>query len=300
MDRTTHYGVASEISQLEARPRTAELDASAAGDCVQEAVIGERTAWLLGTIESEIIPRLMLAHRTHAHLAPHGASTRGGPSSEEIERFANLAIAEDPAAALACVLELRHEGVSLEEIYLDLIAPAARRLGALWDADECDFSTVTVGLWRMQQVMYELSPAFQRDLRSPDASRSALMAPAPGSQHTLGLFMVAEFFRRAGWSVSGEPSMTARELIQAASSEWFDIAGLSVGVESHVDGVAQLVTDLRRASRNQSLVVLVGGPVFTIYPEFFALTGADALAADATLAVAEAEALVATKRGVHR
>lgn len=296
MDRTTHYGVANEFSQLESRPRTADLGVSTADHCIQEAVIGERTAWLLGTIESEIIPRLMLAHRTQAHLAVHAASTRNGPSSDEIERFANLAIADDPSAAMACVLALRDEGLALDEIYLDLIAPAARRLGALWDADECDFSTVTVGLWRMQQVMYELSPAFQRDVLSLDASRNALMAPAPGSQHTLGLFMVAEFFRRAGWSVSGEPSMTARELIQSASREWFDIAGLSVGVESHVDGVAQLISDLRRASRNQSLVVLVGGPVFAIYPEFFAMTGADALAADATQAVAEAESRVAAKQ----
>jgi MerR family transcriptional regulator, light-induced transcriptional regulator len=296
MDRTTHYGVAHEVSPIETRSRAADLGAGATDPCMQEAMIGERTAWLLGTIEAEIIPRLMLAHRTQVYLAPYGASTRRGPTSEEIERFANLAISQDPSAALAFVLALQEEGLALEEVYLDLIAPAARRLGALWDADECDFSTVTVGLWRMQQVMYELSPSFQRDVASVDGSRSALMAPAPGSQHTLGLFMVSEFFRRAGWSVSGEPSMSARELIRMVSREWFDVAGLSVGVENHVDGVAQLIADLRQASRNQSLVVLVGGPVFALNPEFLALTGADALAADATQAVTAAEALVAATR----
>lgn len=296
MDRTTHYGVAHDVSQMESRPRSADLGAAVADPCMQEAVIGERTAWLLGTIEAEIIPRLMLAHRTQFHLAPYGLSTRRGPTSEEIERFANLSISEDPSAALACVMAFQEEGLALEEVYLDLIAPAARRLGALWDADECDFSSVTVGLWRMQQVMYELSPSFQRDVSPLDNSRSALMAPAPGSQHTLGLFMVAEFFRRAGWSVSGEPSMTARELIHAVSRDWFDVAGLSVGVENHLDGVGQLIADLRQASRNQSLVILVGGPIFALYPEFLAQTGADALAADATQAVAEAEAFVAAKR----
>jgi MerR family transcriptional regulator, light-induced transcriptional regulator len=298
MDRTTHYGVAQEVSQLESRSRIAELEPALADPCGQPELLGERTAWLLGTIEAEIIPRLMLAHRTQMNLGPSGPSSRAGPTAEEIETFSSLSISADANAALAFVVALQDEGLTLDEIYLDLLAPAARRLGALWDADECDFSSVTVGLWRMQQVMYELSPSFQREVALPGSSRSALMAPMPGSQHTLGLFMVAEFFRRAGWTVSGEPSLTSRELIQAVSHEWFDMAGLSVGVECQIDGVAQLIADLRQASRNQSLVIMVGGPIFAVHPEFVALTGADAMASDASEAVVEAERIVgASRRG---
>jgi MerR family transcriptional regulator, light-induced transcriptional regulator len=298
MDRTTHYGVAQEVSPLESRSRIGEPDSALRDPCGQPELLGERTAWLLGTIEAEIIPRLMLAHRTQLHLGSTGQSSRAGPTAEEIERFSNLSISADANAALAFVVALQNDGLTLDEIYLDLLAPAARRLGALWDADECDFSSVTVGLWRMQQVLYELSPSFQREVTSPESSRSALMAPMPGSQHTLGLFMVAEFFRRAGWTVSGEPSLTSRELIQAVSHDWFDVAGLSVGAECQIDGVAQLIADLRQASRNQSLAIMVGGPIFAVHPEFAALTGADAMAADASQAVAEAESLVgASRRG---
>ena len=79
----------------------------------------------------------------------------------------------------------------------------------MWDADLCDFTQVTIGLWRLQQLMYELSPAFQDDAqRGVQIHRAMLVlvpvpvpVPVPGSQHTLGLLRVAEFFRRAGWGV---------------------------------------------------------------------------------------------------
>lgn len=294
MNRPTQYGARQEVPHVDGRPRLDDTEGRGAGSepGPYDSGSGERTAWLLDTIEAEIIPRLMLAHRTQPHAGPQRSSLRSGPTTEEIEEFSNLSLAHDASVSLAYVVALRDEGLTLEEIYLDLLTPAARRLGALWETDERDFTEVTIGLWRMQQVMYELSPSFRRETEPQSGSRSALLAPAPGSQHTLGVFMVAEFFRRAGWNVSGEPAMSARELIQAVSHDWFDVAGLSVGAELHIDGLTQFIADLRRASRNKSLAIMVGGPIFVLHPEFVALTGADGTAADASKALAEAEKLV--------
>ena len=294
MDRTTQYGGRQDLPKGDGRPRLDDTDGRGAGPATEpyESGSGERTAWLLDTIEAEIIPRLMLAHRTQPHAGPQRSSLRTGPTSDEIEEFSNLCLVQDASASLAYVVALRDEGLTLEEIYLDLLTPAARRLGALWETDDRDFTEVTIGLWRMQQVMYELSPSFRRETDHQPGSRSALLAPAPGSQHTLGVFMVAEFFRRAGWNVSGEPAMSARELIQAVSHDWYDVAGLSVGAELHIDGLTQFIADLRRASRNKALAIMVGGPIFVLHPEFVALTGADGTASDASKALTEAEKLV--------
>jgi methanogenic corrinoid protein MtbC1 len=250
-------------------------------------------AWLLQTIQAEIIPRLMLAHREPTLQVLLAGNPRPAPGPVEVAALAQMVMGSDPHEASAYVEELHAEGMSLEMIYLDLLAPTASRLGELWESDDCDFTEVTVGLWRLQQVMYELSAEFLDRKREHAPGHRALLAPAPGSQHTFGLFMVAEFFRRAGWDVLDRASVSADALCATVRAEWFDIVGLSVGSVVHVEELASVILDLRRASANPAVVVLVGGPLMVKHPELIVRLGADATASDAPHAVAQAEELVA-------
>lgn len=255
------------------------------------------SAWLVHAIETEIIPRLMLAHREPTLRIVPKQPICEGPGPEHVAALAKLILKRDAAESAAYVDEMCERGVALEQIYLDLLAPTARRLGELWDSDECAFTDVTVGLWRLQQVMYELSPDFQRDGQGGAApSRRALLAPAPGSQHTFGLFMVAEFFRRAGWQVMGKPDGSTDALLAVARNEWFDVIGLSAGSDVHIEGLTSVILELRHASVNPDVAVMVGGPIFTAHPELFVRVGADATATDAPNAVAQADSLVAARR----
>jgi methanogenic corrinoid protein MtbC1 len=230
--------------------------------------------WLVRTIEAEIIPRLVAAHRQD--------STHGGPLAakvfpEDVIAFSDLTMQQDADACLEFVGSIRSRGVSLPAIYLDLIAPAASRLGALWCEDRCDFTLVTVGLWRMQQVLYDLSPEFRTGPEAASAQQRRIMLSAvPGSQHTMGILMVSEFFHRAGWPV--------------VSRQWFDVIGISVGSEPQLDKVGELIHGLRRASKNPEVRVMLGGPV-TISSDYARQCGANAVAADAEQAIAIATQL---------
>lgn len=253
----------------------------------------ERLAWLVSTIEGEIIPRLMLAH--HAS----GLESDDQPSPidagvREVEAFARLTMGSDAEAPAAQIEALREAGASLESIYLNLLAPTARYLGELWEADLCDFTTVTAALWRLQHLMYDLSPAFQGNGDGEGQTRKyhALLAPVPGSQHTFGLLMVAEFFRRGGWDVWTQPATTMFELVEAVHSEWFDLIGFSAATETQIEGLTAVIVTLRKASCNPNLVVLVGGAAFVAHPHLVAQVGADATAIDAPRAIEQAERLV--------
>ena len=252
----------------------------------------DRMAWLVRTIEAEIIPRLMLAHRGGAAVVEPDLGAGIAPTADDVIELARIALDQEAAVAVRFIEAFRAEGVALDTIYLDLLAPAARHLGDMWEADLCDFTQVTVGLWRLQQVMYDLSPAFQNDVEYGVKSRRAMLVPAPGSQHTLGLFMVAEFFRRAGWDVWGEPSATAPDLLEAVRSEWFDVIGFSVGAEVQLEGLSSVILALKRASRNPAVRVLLGGPVASQIPDLHTRLGADATAFDANQALTVAEALL--------
>ena len=249
-----------------------------------------RLGRLVRTIETEIIPRLMLAHR--ATVTVHDAPVGRAALAADVEELTRLILAHDVATAAAFVQALRARGLSADAICLDLLAPVARRLGELWTDDRCSFSEVTIGLWRLQQVMRELAPPGEQRLDAPAADLRILLAPAPGEQHTFGLMMVAEFFRRAGWDVQDETPNDRASLIEAVRAEAFDVIGLSASCEGRLEELAVTIRAVRRASANRGIGVLVGGPLFSAHPEHLHFVGADAIAGDARESPVQAQGLV--------
>ncbi len=258
---------------------------------------------IASTIEFEIVPRLVLAHRT-GFTAGASAGTGEMLSSgingldwrlgtEQVAEFSQIVLSRDVADAFAFIEGLRNAGTSLEAIYLDLLAPSARYLGDLWEEDLADFTAVTVGLWRLQQIVRDLGSSFVQESDQREQGRRLLLAPGMGEQHSFGLFMVGEFFRRAGWDVWAQGASTSDELVEIVRREWFAVIGLSVACESHLEGLASVILRLRRASRNRSVGIMVGGRAFSEHPEFVALVGADASAVDGRQACLQAESLLA-------
>jgi methanogenic corrinoid protein MtbC1 len=219
------------------------------------------------------------------------AGPQVGPA--EVSAFAELVRTSSLDAALVTVAQLQASGMPLDRIYLDLLAPAARRLGVLWLQDECGFTEVTLGLGLLHRVLHTLRADQQVEFRGRDPRRSILLATAPGEQHSFGLTMVAEFFRRAGWEVTIEIGRSAAELLDLARGEWFGILALSVSTDEHLDGLGGLLRQLRRASANPDIGVMVGGPVFDADPGLAALVGADIGGGEAAQAVLQAEGLLA-------
>ncbi|MBK1691047.1 cobalamin-dependent protein [Ectothiorhodospira mobilis] len=250
-------------------------------------------------IEGEIIPRLMLAHRHHGPLPREdgqGREAAPGVDAGTVQAFARTVMEQDSDQAVNFVSELRGKGVSLETVLVHLLAPAARRLGAFWDEDDADFTQVTVGLCRLQHVLRALGE--EMDTVSPGSSgRRVLLSPVPGEQHTFGLMMVAEFFRREGWDVNCDPAASIRDLNRLVRQERFDIVALSLSCDVMLDRLRAAIRGVRRASCNPDLGILVGGRVFVDHPEMAAQSGADATAPDAREAVRVAERLVSFRAG---
>ena len=98
-------------------------------------------------IESEIIPRLLVAHATgpHADIDADAARTTV-ISAAEVAAFAPLALQVEADELLDYVDGLVARGVPLDSLLVDLLAPAARQLGEYWEDDRCDFVDVTMGL----------------------------------------------------------------------------------------------------------------------------------------------------------
>lgn len=253
-----------------------------------------RLATLVRTIETHIVPRLMLTHqRGPRPVAPTRPRRLAPPALEEVEGLAQALIDADVRAACRLIEKARLVGYSPESLLLEWLAPAARCLGIWWAEDRCDFTQVTIGMWRAQNLLWDLKPAFQQ-ARGGSVDRSIVLVTAPRAQHSFGVSMLSEFFRRAGWRVDSDAIESYESLQQRVSDQWFDVLGLSIGSERELQGLPSVIISLREASMNPELVVLVGGSIFLDDPGRALILGADATAASAPAAVALAERLVAT------
>lgn len=252
-----------------------------------------RLARLARTIEADVIPRLVQAHRPGA-ANPHPGSVLPHPA--DIENLLQQILRGGETETLALIDGLRERGVSVESLYLDVFGPVARRLGEMWENDSCDFSTVTVALGRLQRLLRELSPAFGTEIEHPANGRRALFVQPRDEQHSFGLSMVAEFFRRDGWDVIGGIGGAVTSPVAMVRDEWIDIIGFSVGSDSRLPWLQETIVAVRAASRNAALAVLVGGPPFVARPEVAVAVGADGTASNGKEAPLVAERLLSTGR----
>lgn len=273
----------------------ADCEAELPGLRPAEAANDTRMLQLARTIELEIIPRLMLAHAQGVDTLKPAAESGVNVTEDDVMRFAKIVLSQDEDTAMAGIADLRARGVAVGQIFVNLLAPTARYLGDLWDEDLCSFTDVTVGLGRLQRVLRELSPALGCSVPHPSEGRRVMLLPSPGEQHTFGLVMVSEFFRQAGWDVGGGSWADGSDAATLMAGEWFDAVGFSLGAEVHLPQLRASIASVRAAASNRDIVVLVGGPLFGLHPEFVAQVGADGMTIDGREAPALAEAMIVAK-----
>lgn len=241
-------------------------------------------------IEGEIIPRLLMAHSSgEARIkARRGLQI----AAEDADRFAVLPLRLEAASLLEEVDAFIADGASVETICLELLAPAARKLGEMWERDECDFIDVTMGLWRLQEVMREIAARTPAQPSGFDIPRIALFSPMPGDHHNFGTLMIEEVFARAGWHSEALIKPERRELLDRLSRKPYDLVGLTLARDCPSAAVANLIKAMRNVSANPHISVLVGGRMINANPGLAVEVGADGTGVDAMSALEVAEALV--------
>lgn len=233
------------------------------------------------------------AHRPGRSSASLAASLAGPPaiSAWRIDRLARIAIDGQAHDLLREIDDLIRAGISAPALFVDLLAPVARRLGDLWEDDRLDFIEVTMGLWRLQEVLREIGGHAPR---APLASlpRTALFTLLPEDVHSFGAAMVHECFALAGWQAELLVAASRGEILSAIAGAYLDLVGLTVANDSHIEPAQSLIRAVRSVSMNPNVRIMVGGPVLTRNPGLFAQLGADAMADDAIAAVKVGEHLV--------
>ena len=199
---------------------------------------------------------------------------------QELQSLAHASM-QSLDAALQQIEAWHRAGHDLEDLYIHAVAPCARLLGDWWRLDELDFAQVTIASTNLQRVLFSLSQVFCAPGADKPAGLNLLLATEPQAQHTMGAFMLAEFFRRRGWAVQMLTPLDAEDVLIHLRRDWFDAIGLSVSTGRKLHALKALLPRLRAESPNPNLSVLVGGPLALNEPEALQSLGVDIVGGDA-------------------
>lgn len=254
-------------------------------------------AGVVRALRTQIFPKIALALRN-----PHAKKTKDSEleSSEQrdgVEHFAMLSLAAEEDAVFSYIEKLLGCGVTIDFIYMEVLAPAAGYLGRMWETDIANFAQVSIAMSRIQRVLRDLSSRQFPNSSQEGNGDSVLLTVIPGEQHSFGLSLATEYFRRAGWKIETGPFDNHRQLTSLVHDQWFDVVGFSVSSDRKLDELKKDVCEIRRGSRNRAVGIVLGGPMLVSHPELAESIGADLVSTDATTASQQARSLVNRMQG---
>lgn len=161
------------------------------------------------------------------------------------------------------VTEALDAGVPVPVIQLEILQPAQREIGRLWQENRISVAQEHLATSISQLVLSHLYPRLPRE---PANGRLALVACVEGERHEVGARMGADFLEMAGFDVrflgADVPTRSLLEMIEVVRP---DVLGLSVAMSFNIPALERTVTAVRSAY-GPSLPILVGGHVAAWLP----------------------------------
>lgn len=270
---------------------------STASDLAPNALQKNRRAkpsYLKMVVEKKVLPRLLADHANIKKLKLENITQLPRHvSAHEISQFSILLLTTSYNECRDYALRLCHSGCSINEIYYSLAVDAARNLEYLWEVDACTFGSTTIAIGHLQAILRELNPLFhtQADLHYQTKGHAFAFA-MPHSQHTLGVFLLAENLIQHGWNVLAAPKISKAEILDTVKGAFFHFVAISISTFKHWDELEKMIPLIRSQSLNPQLHIMVGGALFRAQPQLLDQSSADSCTSDLDEAIKTAASLV--------
>lgn len=213
-------------------------------------------------------------------------------STDVSHDYLNAVIAGDRRSAFGIVENARLSGMDIGTLYLEVLQPAMREIGALWQRNQITVAVEHLATGITEAAMARLYHEVFAEVK--EDGPALLAATAETERHVVGLRMVCDLLELQGWRtvllgacvpIEGLVSM-ARDLRPAAIA-------LSATIAPHVPQLRTAIAALRDANLDPAPIIAVGGRLFLDNPELATRIGADLTAPDAAALVHQLQQRVA-------
>ena len=203
-------------------------------------------------------------------------SKNNGLDAAQIELLAEASL-KSMEETRKVIVGWQRQGQTLVDIYLNGVTQSAQVLGQRWLSDEMDFVDCTIAFSRLHRTLHECSAEFLEEGCTEPNGFSVLLMSEPNSQHGLGIFMLSEFFKRAGWHVTLATPQDMSDFKRSFQTDWFDAVCLAISTDRHLEAIATVLPELLDDSVNSRLRVYLGGPMAQFAPAQLFMPGTQVL-----------------------
>ena len=171
--------------------------------------------------------------------------------------FEILILRGDTTAGWTLVEQALGSGVGPEQVILEVMNPALRRIGEKWARGEIDVYDEHLATATMRRLLARLSPTLNR--RGNKRGR-VLVAMAEGEMHDLGAEILSEILRGAHYDALSLGANTPPQSIARAVAQLNDLDAVFIGATMDVTSLIASIAAVRDV--DPTVVVLVGGGAF--------------------------------------
>lgn len=196
-------------------------------------------------------------------------------------RFLDAQLAADRHAAVRIVIEDGvQRGIDARRIMLDVIRPAQKQIGQLWQDNAISVADEHVATAISQLALAQLYPYAKRN---PDTERRILVACVDGELHDMGARLAADMLDLEGHDVIFlGASVPVDSLVARARADRPDLIVLSITMTFHIAALGEAVRRLR-SELSPAPPIAAGGRAIAWCPELkqsldLAASGEDARA----------------------
>jgi len=183
--------------------------------------------------------------------------------------------------ATALVLDSIDDEMTPERAYLEVLVPAQRETGQLWHVGDISIAEERVVSETTRQLLTLISHEHAPEIGT---DRIVLGASVAGNAHDIGLRVITDLFRLAGWrALFLGADVPPAEIARAALLFDVDLVVLNATLDVQLKDLGRTIAEIRAVGPGTK--ILVGGLVFAPSPELWRRVGADGYAADAASAV---------------
>lgn len=211
------------------------------------------------------------------------------PAGRLASRYLLAVLEGDRRRARELVLDGSTRGLTIPQIYLEVILPAQEEIGRMWVANEITVSEEHFATATTRTILAQLLA--RAPIRASNG-KTVMTAAVAGNRHDIGLQVVCDFFEMDGWrAIQLGADVPTGDLVAAVEGFRVNLLALSTTQAVHLQVLRDTIETVRHRRSSDVLKILVGGLAFTSCPELAGDLGADAFAAGPVEAVEIAAAL---------
>ena len=177
---------------------------------------------------------------------------------KEIEEYMRCLFKKDGRGAIHFVREFIDRGISLDDIYVEILSESMRRVGELWHTAE-----ITVDIEHYCTSVTQMAMAQMYDmLFSGERTDKTILCVCPGMElHEMGARIVADLFENHGWdSIFLGAAVPVDYIIDSIRENQPNLVTLSVSMPQHLMDCEKAIQEIKKEFPD--VKIAVGGKAF--------------------------------------